>query len=346
MNNPYSLLGLGPQPATAMAQNMLGYEVPQPVGMMANDPRMQLNVAMPDFSQMQQPPQEPRGLLQSMLTGPGSSERLSALGASLLSGPSQTPISLGSSFARGLASGNQAATQAIREAEAQRIARINAENERALRLAKEARDTAKAEREASKEQREQTKFDIEMKESEVKSAEKTEQEVKKEAEKKFNALSSLDSISQAENILNESPFLSSGLIGQMTKDIEASPAGQLDSLYDSIRAKLGFDQLQTMRENSPTGGALGQVSDTENKLLQSTIAALKTGLPKDQQLKNLEKIKQHTAAIVYGAVDKDGNVVKLDTQEKVYKLMNGELKVNIPSQATSVKVITREELLK
>ena len=44
-------------------------------------------------------------------TGEGSSARLSALGASLLQGPSRTPISLGSSLAQGLLAGNVAAQQ-------------------------------------------------------------------------------------------------------------------------------------------------------------------------------------------------------------------------------------------
>ena len=273
-----------------------------------------------------------RGLGRSF-TGEGSSARLSALGASLLQGPSRTPISLGPSLAQGLLAGNIAA----QEAAAKQAALINAENERAMRASKEQRDIAKAEREASREQR-----DIAKEEREAAKVEET--VVRKEAEKKFSALSSLDSIGQAETILKESPILASGIVGQVSRGIESSPAGQLDSLYVSIRAKLGFDQLQTMRENSPTGGALGQVSDTENKLLQSTVAELKTGIPQEQQLKNLEKVKQHTAAVVYGAVDKNGNAVRLDTPEKVYQLMNGELKVNIPSQATSARVITRDQL--
>jgi hypothetical protein len=51
-----------------------------------------------------------RGLGRSF-TGEGSSARLSALGASLLQGPSRTPISLGPSVAQGLLAGNIAAQQ-------------------------------------------------------------------------------------------------------------------------------------------------------------------------------------------------------------------------------------------
>lgn len=49
--------------------------------------------------------------LGGAFAGEGSSARLSALGASLLSGPSRTPISFGSSLAQGLLSGNIAAQQ-------------------------------------------------------------------------------------------------------------------------------------------------------------------------------------------------------------------------------------------
>ena len=48
-----------------------------------------------------------RGLGRSF-TGEGSSARLSALGASLLQGPSRTPIGFGTSLAQGLLAGNQA----------------------------------------------------------------------------------------------------------------------------------------------------------------------------------------------------------------------------------------------
>lgn len=335
INRPItSLLGS----AVPMAQQQLGYTRQPP---MMNIPAPQIQSPAGLSSLLAPAPQQKPSMLSGLLSGPGSSARYAAL-AKALTQNSATPMSFGQRLTGGLLAGSEAAQKVIQN----QAALLEAENEREIRRAKEAREAAKAEREASKEQREQTEFDIKMGEATAKTKEKTEQETKKEAEKKFNALSSLDSINQAETILKESPFLSSGIVGQMTRDIEATPAGQLDSLYDSIRAKLGFDQLQIMRENSPTGGALGQVSDTENKLLQSTIAALRTGLSVDQQLSNLDKIKKHTAAVVYGAVDKNGNIVKLDTPENVFKLMNGELKVNIPSQMAGPPEITREDLLK
>lgn len=60
---------------------------------------------------------------------------------------------------------------------------------------------------------------------------------------------------------------------------------------DTITSNVGFDSLQKMREASPTGAALGPVSDTENKLLQSTLASLDQFRDKDIMLKDLLTIK-------------------------------------------------------
>jgi hypothetical protein len=79
---------------------------------------VRMPAASPMALQLQQrmQPQQARGGgvlggLGRAFTGEGSSARLSALGASLLQGPSRTPISLGSSLAQGLLAGNVAAQQ-------------------------------------------------------------------------------------------------------------------------------------------------------------------------------------------------------------------------------------------
>jgi len=68
-------------------------------------------------------------------------------------------------------------------------------------------------------------------------------------------------------------------------------ARKLKNYLDTIRANVGFDKLQQMRENSPTGGALGQVSEMENKLLQAVNGALDPGQA-DQLVENLNIIKE------------------------------------------------------
>jgi hypothetical protein len=55
----------------------------------------------------------------------------------------------------------------------------------------------------------------------------------------------------------------------VTKEARAAQA-----LYDSIVARGGFAELQAMRASSPTGGALGNVSNQEGQYLRDAFAAI------------------------------------------------------------------------
>jgi hypothetical protein len=57
----------------------------------------------------------------------------------------------------------------------------------------------------------------------------------------------------------------------------ASDARRVRNLLDTVKANIGFEALQDMRNNSPTGGALGQVSEMENRLLQAVWGSLDQG---------------------------------------------------------------------
>ncbi len=86
-----------------------------------------------------------------------------------------------------------------------------------------------------------------------------------------------------------SPFTAG--VGSVASVIPATPQRDLRETLATIRANIGFDKLQDMRNNSPTGGALGQVSDTENKLLQAVQGSLDQGQSPAQLKENLANIK-------------------------------------------------------
>lgn len=81
-------------------------------------------------------------------------------------------------------------------------------------------------------------------------------------------------------------------IGGLTAGIPLAPATNLEKTLDPVRAIIGFGELQKLRDASPTGGALGQVSERENLYLQS----LKGSLSQIQDPKllrsTLERIKE------------------------------------------------------
>lgn len=79
--------------------------------------------------------------------------------------------------------------------------------------------------------------------------------------------------------------------GSLLSFMPESDAGKLQNLLTEIKARVGFDNLQRMRDNSPTGGALGQVSEMENRLLQAVEGTLDPA-QSDQLRENLLIIRE------------------------------------------------------
>jgi len=91
-----------------------------------------------------------------------------------------------------------------------------------------------------------------------------------------------------------------GIFGNLMKNIPSSAANDVMANIKTIEAAVGFDRLQAMRDASPTGGALGQVSNIELDLLKSSLANLNQAQSKEQFLTNLAQVKEVYNDIVNG----------------------------------------------
>ena len=80
--------------------------------------------------------------------------------------------------------------------------------------------------------------------------------------------------------------LSGGIISAETSRLA------LTEQLTTIRANIGFDRLQKMRDESPTGGALGQVALQELYALQSSIAPLNPNMKSSELVSSLKKVKE------------------------------------------------------
>lgn len=78
-----------------------------------------------------------------------------------------------------------------------------------------------------------------------------------------------------------------------TSVVPGSPAADLKANVDTLLANAAFDRLQEMRANSPTGGAVGNVTERELDLLGSTRAALARSQSPEQFRDNVTRLKQH-----------------------------------------------------
>jgi hypothetical protein len=84
-------------------------------------------------------------------------------------------------------------------------------------------------------------------------------------------------------------------LGSYLSVLPLTEAKDLSKRLTTIKANLGFDRLQQMRDASPTGGALGQVAVQELVALQSTIASLDQDQSPKQLKESLDKIEKSYA---------------------------------------------------
>ena len=86
---------------------------------------------------------------------------------------------------------------------------------------------------------------------------------------------------------------STGVQGLALSLVGGTPANTLANRLATIKANVGFDRLQAMREASPTGGALGQVAVQELFSLQAAEGSLDQNQSPEELTKNLNAIEQH-----------------------------------------------------
>ena len=90
----------------------------------------------------------------------------------------------------------------------------------------------------------------------------------------------------------------SGWTGSLLSSVPGTPAHDTLNSINTIEAAVGFDRLQKMRDDSPTGGALGQVTERELALLSQSLGSLKQSSSRAQFVDNLNAVEQHYQAAV------------------------------------------------
>lgn len=131
-----------------------------------------------------------------------------------------------------------------------------------------------------------------------------------EASAKQKAIIVLDDIKRAIKIVDDPDSFATGFGGQIFQNIGGTAANNLQSLLTTVGANISFDQLQQMREASPTGGALGPVSDFENRQLQAVLGDLDISQTKEQLRKNLTRLEYRYDVAVNGKAAADARLKK------------------------------------
>lgn len=215
--------------------------------------------------------------LGGLFEGEEGQLRARELSKALMTGPTRVPVSFGQGLVGGLAAGGEAIEARQKE-------------QAMLDMAKAKLEAEKAESLRAKEEKEQAA-----------------------KEKAYGVVSSVD---KALNILDEHGGWAAGF-GAWLKDIPTTSANQMALALDTVKAQIGFRELQAMRDSSKTGGALGQVTVRELELLQRTIDAIEPELAPEKLKENLQNVREVMLAIANGVKDPRTGQYKSPVEDSV-----------------------------
>lgn len=150
---------------------------------------------------------------------------------------------------------------------------------------------------------------------------------------------------------------------ELTKDIDESTtgfaqqalgwipwteAGAVRKNLESLRAKVGFETLQQMRDRSKTGGALGQVSERELELLYSSIAAIDAQMDDKEVKTNLLEIIsrwERSKALIEAEYDEDSPYRGMSVKQ-IDEEINKRFPIGAESEAVDYGSMSDDDLLK
>lgn len=110
----------------------------------------------------------------------------------------------------------------------------------------------------------------------------------------------LSDIRRAKDMVTNSPILTAGFLGPILSNWGGSDAADVEQLIDTISANISFDALNQMRQSSPTGGALGAVTERELALLSATAGSLSQKQSAAQLIRNLERLDRQFQEVIHG----------------------------------------------
>jgi hypothetical protein len=109
-----------------------------------------------------------------------------------------------------------------------------------------------------------------------------------------------DAIGDIRRLQSASTLPTTGALGGVAARVPGTGAYDIANSLNTIRANISFERLNQMRQASPTGGALGAVTEGEQKLLQNSLGALEQSQSTEQFNRNLARVEQIFRQIVDG----------------------------------------------
>lgn len=134
-----------------------------------------------------------------------------------------------------------------------------------------------------------------------------------------------------------------------------NPANTLAGYLDTVQTFVELKKLDTMRANSPTGAALGNVTEKENAMLRSVMGKFNQRGEEHVLVHNLKRFKLATEMLANGIVDKsvpktekNPNQVRLPTEAELRDALDNvsadDLKEGVPTKGPDNVTVTKRKV--
>lgn len=111
----------------------------------------------------------------------------------------------------------------------------------------------------------------------------------------------MNAIDRAVNMIDTAKMPTTGAIGgQILSNVGGTSAHDVASLLETVQSNLGFQQLQQMRDASPTGGALGSITERELAMLQAAAGNVRQSQSAEQLKENLARLRKTYSDVIHG----------------------------------------------
>src|SRR5690606_19270004 len=137
----------------------------------------------------------------------------------------------------------------------------------------------------------------------------------------------------ASSLMDRADMWTAGFLSSASTWIQGTPTHDFARDLETLKAAIGFNELQQMREASPTGGALGQVSEMEILFLQSAWASLEQSQSPEQFRRNMQ--------IVIDRARRAWRNVREAYEEEFGAISSVPLRVNSPQELDMLPSGTR-----
>ena len=101
----------------------------------------------------------------------------------------------------------------------------------------------------------------------------------------------VEDIDRTIDLIENATIPPTGLVNWISGGLPSTTAYEVNSLLETVTGNVAFDYLADMRQNSPTGGGVGQLSDDERKAMSSIQGSIKGSNSKSTLLYNLNRLR-------------------------------------------------------